>query len=200
MAAIRIKVNFAQVISLGEDLQKAKRAGLKDVLDFGVKAVNRNAPEGKSDYLGPRRKLNQGAASEIFEINTDLYGEISVTAVSPQGPTAGLVTLKGGRTKTVKLRATGGYDYAQDTSQGTGIFGPIGTPIIPREARVLIIPVEIVPTLNGRREVYIDAGGQKYILRKNTRGQKPNDYIGKSAEEIEANAQSVFDAALDRFM
>lgn len=200
MGQISVEVNFQQIMDIGGEIDSAKKAGMQAILDRGVTLVNANAPVGKSGFTGPRQSLARGSASEILEIGRDLQGQITVTAISPSGPTSGLITLKGGRTKTISLKGAGGFDYAMGVSQGTGTFGPAQEEIIPTQSQALLIPVDVVPTLNGRREVFIDAGGQKFIIRKRSVGQKPNPFISIASDQLENEAQGIFDAALDEFV
>lgn len=193
MADLEIKVDINDILRLGSDLQVAKREGLRAVLNAGKNFVSQEAPRGES------KKLAAGAFTEIVEQGDSLMGSIGITAISEGGPTSGVVHLRSGGQHFISLLGIGGFDYPGAVGDGSGLFGPYRKVIGPTASRALIIPVKSVPTLQGKAETYIDAGGKQYIIRRYQGGQKPNGFIDRAVKLLEGIAQSIFDRVLDKF-
>jgi hypothetical protein len=108
--------------------------------------------------------------------------------------------LPSGKTKEVKLRPVPSFNYAQAVAEGTGVYATGGVygpkPYISPRGKALLVPVNSVPTLNGKPESYITADGKMFVLRRWMRGMRPNPYHERAARRLEPVAQPIYDRAL----
>ena len=177
MAEPKITVDLSQIKDFPEDFQRRVIIrGFEDLLDHGVDLLAEEAPK-KTGQL--RLGMTRG--------NTDysaLRGEL--VAHAERGGTFDrsiTVSLKGGKTKQVTLRGQPAFDYAQAVAEGTGIYGPRHTPIVPKSGKVLLIP----------------QNDNFPIFRRSAKGQKPNPYHERAAAKLEAEAAQRFEAVVASF-
>lgn len=77
-------------------------------------------------------------------------------------------------------RITSDVEYALDVYQGTGIYGPTGTPIYPTVGEFLVFEWK----------------GETWFLRS-VRGQEPNPYIDRAFDSTQARADEFVNMAVD---
>lgn len=191
----KLKADIRQVERLGEEYAKAAEVGVRRVVERTAQIVREEVPKATTN-------LQQGVSSDVQVKRTGLIlGEIIVSARSGRRARGkATLHLPSGKTKSVNLRAQPAHNYAEDVDVGTGEFGPKGVAITPKKARVLLVPVGGVPTLNGKPEAYIDSDGQIFVMRRSVKGRKPNRYSQRSQKRIESEAPAIFDRALKDFV
>jgi hypothetical protein len=198
--SVKVKVDTKQVENLGFDFRQMATVGLNRMLERGTVLLRREVPK-------VTHNLEQGVS--VGEVNTQgspMTGELVVAARA--GRTAvegGLLHLPGGETREISLRARPAYDYAKAVAKGTGVyrtdgeFGPQQV-IRPRNAKAMLIPVDAVPIgKGGKPESYITSGGQIYILRRFSKGRRPNPYDERAAQQLDADAPNIWDAVVTAF-
>lgn len=190
-----IKIDTKQVENLGFDFRQMAIVGLNRMLERGTVLLRRKVPK-------VTHNLEQGVS--VGEVNTaasPMTGELVVAARA--GRTAvegGLLHLPSGATREISLRARPAYDYARAVAKGTGVyrtdgeFGPQQV-IRPRNAKAMLIPVDAAPA----GESYITSGGQIFILRRYSKGRRPNPYDERAAAQLEGEAQRIWDAVVEAF-
>jgi hypothetical protein len=177
-------------VRLGDDYARAAEVGMRRLVERGEQLVREEAPK-------VTRNLIQGVSSEVKVGRATLRGEIIITARSGRlGARAGVLHLPNGKTKSVTLRAVPSFNYPEAVARGTGVYGPEHTPIRPKKASVLLVPVSGVPTLNGKAESYVEADGKLYVMRRSIQGRRPNPYDERAARRLESEAQPIFDRAI----
>ena len=193
MSDVKITADTREVERLGENFHAAAEVGLRRVTERGEQILRREVPK-------VTHNLEQGVSSEVVTNAKLLQGNLIVSARSGRlGPRRGTVHLASGKTKQVTLRGQPSFNYAEAVARGTGIYGPHHTEIIPARGQALLIPVQSVPSLNGKPEAYIEVGGQKFIVRRSIKGKKANPYHERAAKRLEAEAQPIFNKALETF-
>lgn len=191
MAQIRITTDVRQVKRLGDNYAKAAEVGMRRLVERGEQLVRDEAPK-------VTRNLIQGVSSDVTVSRAGLRGEIIITARTGRvGSRAGVLHLPSGKTRTVTLRAVPAFNYPEAVAKGTGIYGPEHSPIRPKKARALLVPVGTVPTLKGKPETYIEADGKLYVMRRSMQGRKPNPYDERAARRLESEAQPIFNHAIE---
>jgi hypothetical protein len=196
MTQIRITADTRQVERLGKNYAGAAAVGMGRLVERGEQLVRDEAPK-------RTRNLIQGVSSDVKVLGGgSVRGEIIITARSGRrDERTGTLHLPGGKTREVRLRPVPAFNYPQAVAEGTGVYATGGEfgpkPVVsPKAAKVLLIPVDGVPTLNGKPESYITADGQTYVLRRWTRGMKPNPYHERAARRLEPEAGPIFGRAL----
>lgn len=88
------------------------------------------------------------------------------------------VTVRG---DTITVRIGSGEKHALFVHEGTGIYGPKGTPIRPKRAKVLRF-------LSSRSASsgFIGPGGQGFVFVKEVKGMRPRPYLTKALERAKA--------------
>jgi hypothetical protein len=105
------------------------------------------------------------------------------------------VHFPGGSTKQVPTRESAAFDYAEPIATGTGVYGPYGQRIRPVEAKALLIPVRSAPP----RGVWVEGPrGEVFVLAPTAKGEKPDDYPGRAAAEMERRAPYLIESAFAR--
>jgi hypothetical protein len=195
MPNVKITVDRKSVERLGAQIGEAEEVGLRRVLERGEQILREEIPkathnlaQGVSSDRNPRSKTGALSGFLIVSARRARLGAREAT-----------VHLSGGKTKAVSLRAHNAFDYAEAVARGTGIYGPQGTEIVPRQGKALLIPVSSPATLNGKTETYIEIDGQVFVLRKSMKGMKPNPYDERTAKRLEPEAQRIMDKALESF-
>lgn len=69
--------------------------------------------------------------------------------------------------------------YASWVHNGTGIFGPYGTPIVPKKAKVLAFKV-----------------GGKMIFARSVKGQPANPFVQRTIDSTEGKVNDIFNQVL----
>lgn len=199
MSKTTLKVDVTQVLTLGDDLRRAKETGVRRVTERAEQLVREEAPEAKDKAAtGVGGNLKQGVSSDVQVGRNGARGEVIVTARSGRlDRRDATVHLPSGKTKKVKLRAVPSFNYPEAVAKGTGEFGPKRARIRPKKAKALLVPVSSPPTINGKPATYITSGGQTFVMRRSIRGMKPNPYDERAAKRLEQEAQPIFDKVLD---
>ncbi len=189
---ISIKADLRQIENLGFDFQQMAVVGLHRVAERGERYLRQEAPK-------VTHNLEQGVSSDVDESN--LTAQLIVSAQSARmGVEGALLHLPSGATREISLRARPAYDYARAVARGTGVyrtdgeFGPQEV-IKPRTAKAMLIPVSAAPV----GESYITSGGQIFILRRYSRGRRPNPYDVRAAQRLEADVPTIFDRVVEAF-
>jgi hypothetical protein len=192
----KIKVDLKDVENLGAEFREVAEVGLRRTVERGERLLREEVPK-------VTHNLEQGVSSDVDA--SALRGDLIVSARSGRvGVEGGLLHLANGQTREVTLRARPAYDYARAVAKGTGVYsidheiGP--TPVIrPTSAKALLVPVDTVPTLNGKTLSYIESNGQKYIVRKYIKGRKPDPYDERAANRLESEVDAIFDRVVQAF-
>jgi len=195
---VKIKVDLDQVEHLGEDFRREVIVrGLYDVAEAGEKFLRQEVPK-------VTHNLEQGVSSEVDE--NQLRAELLVAARAGRiGVEGGTLHLPSGATREITLRPQPAYDYARAVAEGTGVYATGGAfgpqPVIrPREARALLIPVGSVPAaVNGKPQAYVTSNGKIYVLRKYSRGRRPDPYHIRAAQRLEPAVPLIFDRVVSQF-
>jgi hypothetical protein len=194
MADIKIKVDKSQVENLGFDFHQMAIAGLHRVVEVGERFLREEVPK-------VTHNLSQGISSTVDDAN--LKAELSVSARTGRlGVEGGLLHLPGGGTREIQLRGRPAFDYAEAVARGTGIYGPSGQVIRPRTAKGLLIPIgagETPVDNRGKPAAFIESGGQRFIVRRFTKGRKADPYDVRAADRLEKVAPAVFDEVIAAF-
>jgi hypothetical protein len=203
MGKLTVAANIGEVECLGEDYQRAAEVGMRQLIERGEQVVREEAPEAKDKaFTNIGGNLKQGVSSDVKPRRGGrLQGEVIVTARSGRfARRDATLHLSSGKTKKVTLRAVSSFNYAEAVAKGTGVYGPKGVAITPKKAKVLLIPVSSVPTLDGRTAPYIESDGKMFILRRSMQGMKPNPYDERAARRLEQEAPGIFDNAIKQFV
>lgn len=190
MSNIKITADISQVLSLGGAYARAREIGVRRLTERGEQLVRAEAPE-------VTRNLKQGVSSEVKVGPGLLRGEVIVTARTGRlGRRKATLHLASGKTKQITLRAVPAFNYPEAVATGTGIYGPNKTPITPKKASVLLVPVNSIPTLDGKAASYIEADGKIYVVRRSIKGTRPNPYDRRAAARLESEAAAIYNRAL----
>lgn len=171
--------------------------GLYDVAEFGERSLRREVPK-------VTHNLEQGVSSKVDpkELTVDLLVAARVGRTAAEG---GTLHLPSGATREITLRPQPAHDYAADVAFGTGVyatggvFGPKGV-IKPRRGQALLIPVASKPApVNGKPQSYITSNGKIYVLRRYSRGTRPNPYDVRAAQRLEVAIPVIFDRVVNKF-
>jgi hypothetical protein len=194
---VKITIDSNQVENLPDEFRALARRGLYDVAEAGEKFLRQEVPK-------VTHNLEQGVSSEVD--GNRLTAELLVSArtgrVAVEGAT---LHLPSGATREISLRAQPAYDYARAVAEGTGVFATGGAfgpqPVIrPRAARALLIPVSGIPAaVNGKPQSYITSGGKIYVLRRYSRGRRPDPYHVRAAAKLELAVPTIFDRVVSEF-
>jgi HK97 gp10 family phage protein len=73
--------------------------------------------------------------------------------------------------------------YALYVHQGTGIYGPHKTRIVPTTKKALAFQI-----------------GGKWIIRRSVKGQKPNPFMKRAFDEVRPRLKDIFNGAISDFI
>lgn len=107
----------------------------------------------------------------------DVWGNIKREAPTDHGKLAGSFALE--KISRLKWRIYTMVYYAMYVHEGTGIYGPVGHPIVPRRARFLVF----------------EWHGQTWFLRS-VRGQKPNPFADRAMDTTAGRVQEFTERAV----
>jgi hypothetical protein len=188
----RIKVDTSKAKTLGDERRQATIVGLRRIMERGEQLTREEAPRSSGN-------LKQGISSDVRVTKKTVHGEITAAARTRTAAGNGVLHLPSGKTRRVRLRPTKAYDYALAVAGGTGTFGPRKAVITPRKRKALLIPVDVVPidSKTGKPEAYIDVNGRSFILRRSSKGMKPNPFDERAARRLEGEAQAIMNTALE---
>lgn len=174
-----IAVDLSALEELRQELDRLKPVALGRLGERGYQLLRDEIK--KSAYV--TGNLQQGVAPP--DVKKD-YVLLTVSARSARrGARTATLHLKSGKTKSVKLRATPGFNYAERVARGRPA-------IRAKSAKALLIPVDSPPS----GESYIESEGRFYIVRKQAKATKPNPYDERAARRLEVEAVSIVDAVI----
>jgi hypothetical protein len=193
----KIKVDLKDVENLGEQFREMAEVGLHRVAERGERLLREEVPK-------VTHNLEQGVSSDVDA--SALKAELLVSARAGRvGVEGAELHLPSGATREISLRSQPAYDYARAVAEGTGVYATGGVfgpqPFIkPREAKALLIPVSSVPVaVNGKPQAYITSNGKIYVLRRYSRGRKPDPYHIRAANRLEPEIPEIFDRVVSAF-
>lgn len=182
-----VTIDAKAIEKLGDEFDAAARAAIIRLLERGEQLLIQEMPERTGLLKG--KKGNNSVSSDYRKTEQSYQGEIAVSAIrerrNEQGAT---LHLPSGATKKVSLRPQPAFDYAEAVARGR-------KEIRPRQAKALLIPVESVPA----GQSYIEAGGEKFIIRPRAKATKPNPYDQRAGARLEKEAEGIFDKTLAEF-
>lgn len=178
----QIVVNAKDLEILAADMTKAKRQLLGRLAERGYQLLREEVPKKTTN-------LQQGVASPEVDYEK-LTALLTVSARSARtgGGTAAVIGADGEKKKTVTLRPSPAFNYAEAVARGRAA-------IRPKNGRALLIPVPTAPV----GESYLLAGGQIYIVRRSAAATKPNPFDERAAKRLEGEAEKIGDAVLRKF-
>lgn len=188
---MKVTADTTALKKLPGEIRQQEQVALRALGEHGTALLKAEAPGGSTS------KIAQGVKAE-YETppSGQMKVELSVSAIAEREGGAGVLHLSGGGTRPITLRGGEPFDYAAAVAEGTGVFGPHHTPITPRSAGVLLIPVSSVPTtVRGKPESYIEKGGKRYILRPQSEGMRPDHYDVRAWARLDAEAVEIFTSA-----
>lgn len=155
-----------------------------------VRSATKRSAEVEREEVGSKR-LGKGIQPETDLEGMRLEGRV-VAEFSDRTPSrVGELHLASGRRRQIPLRGSfGDYNVLLGLATGTGVYGPRGMAIRPREGKVLLINVDSPPP----GESYITAGSETFILRPRSRGTRPDDFIDRAADRVEGELNGIVDA------
>ncbi len=192
MADVKIKVDTEEVEQLGSDLRRASELILRRATDRGEQLLREEVPKETGN-------LRRGVSSDVDVAR--LRSTLSVAARTGRvGPQSASLHLPSGKTVEIDLRSRPAFDYAEAVARGTGIYGPKHVAIRPKFGQALLIPVAAPPAaLNGKPQAYITSGGQVFILRRHSKGRRPNPYDVRAAQRLEREVDPIVNAVVQAF-
>jgi hypothetical protein len=192
-----IKIDTSQVKGLADDYRGMIVRGLHDVAEAGEKFLRQEVPK-------VTHNLEQGVSSDVDgrKLTVDFVVAARVGRIAVEG---GTLHLPSGATREIRLRARPAFDYAEAVAEGTGVyatggvFGPKGV-IRPRSAEALLIPVASKPApVKGKPQAYITSNGKIFVLRRYSRGRRPDPYHIRAAERLEVAVPLIFERVISQF-
>jgi hypothetical protein len=186
---VKIKVDTKQVQNLGFDFRQMALVGLTQTKNYGERFLRDETSKISKEFsissdIDPRR------------LSASLFATARIPARS--GQTAEVV-YPSGRTKKVSLRPQPEVDIAKFIAEGTGIYGPRKRRIVPRHAKVLLIPKGIGPRMGERRESFVRIDGKYFVFRPSSRGMRPNRYDVRAGERLEREVDEIWDRVVAKF-
>ncbi len=178
-------VNTKQLDQLGENITKAKQQLIGQMAERGYQLLRKEVPVETGN-------LKQGVAPPEVDYE-NLTAKLIVSARSGRtgARTATLFGADGEKKKTVSLRPTNAYNYADVVARGNK-----NAVLSPKKARAFLIPVPTKPTKGG----YLMVGSQIFVMRRTRKGQKANPFDERAAKQLEADAPKIAEAVLVRFL
>lgn len=187
-----INVDLKEVENLGFQFREMARVGLYRLTERGEQLLREEVPK-------VTHNLQQGVTSRV-NVAT-LQGTLSIAARTARvGRQTGSLHLASGKTVEIDLRSRPAFDYAEAVAKGTGVYGPRKAVINPKRGKALLIPVPgPPPAINGKKQSYITSGGQYFVVRRFSKGRRPNPYDVRAAQRLESEAQRIFDRVVEAF-
>lgn len=180
-----VVVDAKAIEELAADFTKAKRALIDRLSERGHQLLVDEVPERTGN-------LKQGVAPpevDYEKLEAILTVSASSAAIGSRG--AKVFGADGKEKKTVTLRPSPRYNYAEVTARGNK-----DAVLKPKNAKAFLIPVPTAP--NG--EGYLLVGGQVYVVRRSKKGMKPNPYDERAAKRLEGEQVAIAEAVLSRFV
>lgn len=178
-----VTVDLTAVEQLGTRIRAAEIVALGRVAERGYQLLRKEVP-----YV--TGNLKQGVAPpDVDERNLTATLTVSARSGRRDGGDA-TVHYPSGATKTVSLRPTVSYNYAEVVARGNK-----DAVLRPRTAKAFLIPVLSAPS----GESYITFGSQIFILRRSRKGRKANPYDERAAAQLKKEAPAIVGAVFTEF-
>ena len=178
-------VDTKKLEQIGADFVKAKQQLIGQMAERGYQLLRKEVPQKTTN-------LQQGVAPPEVDYE-NLTATLIVSARSGQtGPrTATVFGADGEKKKTVTLRGTKAYNYAEVVARGNK-----DAVLSPKKARAFLIPVPTRPEKGG----YLMVGSQIFVMRRTRKAQKANPFDERAAKQLEEDAPKIAEAILRRFL
>lgn len=174
-----VTVNLEAFEELSRDVRRASVEA--------VRSATKRGAEIEREEVGSER-LGKGIQPEFELDGQPIEGRVVAEYFDRRQPGVGVLHLPSGRTKSIPLRGSfGDQNVLRLLAQGTGLFGPHSAQIRPREARVLLVAVDSPPA----DESYVTAGKSTYVLRRRSKGSRPDDYVNRAADRVEDEVDGI---------
>lgn len=149
--------------------------------------------------LGDITKLSEGMGKSYLQMGAEMKVALNIAAIGIQKIARLEAPTKTGRLvnsinyKVTGLKATIGpsVKYGIYVETGTGIYGPTGTPIVPKSKKVLATK---------QNPGFGEAKGGYYIIGRSSKGQKANPYMQRTANKSGIIIQEAFKTTFAGFI
>lgn len=192
MADIKVTIDTRDVERLGFDFRQMTEVGLHRLTERGEQLLREEVPKATGN-------LSRGVSSDVDVAKRRSTLTVSARSgrLSSQGAS---LHLPSGKTVEIDLRSRPAFDYAEAVATGTGLFGPKAAVIKPKRGKALLIPISgPPPSLNGKPQAYITSGDQVFIVRRSSKGRRPDPYDVRAAQRLESEAEPIFQAVVEAF-
>lgn len=180
-----IQVDASALNKLGKDIIKAKNAMLGRLGERGYQLLRDEVPV----QMG---NLKQGVASpEVDYPNMEATLVVSARSARQDASTAEVFDKDGKKLRTVGLRPSPAYNYAEVVALGNK-----KAVLSPTNAKAFLIPISSRPSGEG----YLMIGGQVYITRRTRKGMPPNRYDLRAAKRLSDESTRIAEAVLREFV
>lgn len=184
----KVTVDDAELKKLGKDIVRANRIMIGRLAEKGRILLREEVPVRTGNL---KREGVQAPVVDYERLRAELT--VSATQDARTGTTAEVFNEKGERVKTVTLRPSPAYNYAEVVARGN----KKPPRLHPKNAKAWLIPVAGKPDKGG----YLIAGGQIFIVRKfKKKGQEANPYDERAGRRLEAAAPGIADQVLAQFV
>lgn len=183
MASVDVQVDAKAVTELGANIEAAKRALIGRLAERGYQLLRDEVPVRTGN-------LKKGVVDPDVDY-TNMQATIVVSAARDEGKAlvGEVFDKKGDPVKTVTLRPSPAFNYAEAVARGRAS-------IAPKHGKALLIPVVSVPSGEG----YLLAGGQIFVFRKSASAVPANPFDERAAARLEQEAPAIADAVLNKFV
>lgn len=131
--------------------------------------------------------LKKGVSSVVKGLNA----QITVSSTNPaRGPRNATLVSPSGKTKSITLRGTKDYNYAEVVALGNK-----DAVVRAKEGKIFLIPVKSAPS----DEAYIQAGSQIYVTRRSRKGKPANPFHQRAADKLISEAPAMLTAIVEEF-
>lgn len=177
-----VDVDLRGVKELGREIEEMQKILLARLGERGYQLLRDEVPVDTGN-------LKQGVAPPdiAFPVASLTVSARSARTGSGQATVYGS---DGERKKTISLRPTAAYNYAEVVARGNK-----DATLRPTRAKAFLIPVATAPSDEG----YLVIGGKIYIVRRSRKGRAANPYDERAANRLESEAQRIADAVLAEF-
>lgn len=119
-----------------------------------------------------KKKTKEGMGRALFKVAQVFYGEVKKEAPVDHGTLQGSWQIE--ELDYLAYSIFTNIKYAKAVNDGTGIYGPSGQPITPKNGNVLKFKI-----------------GSQTIYTKSVKGQRPNPYIDRAIDTTESRVEKL---------
>lgn len=177
-----IVVNAKALDELAGEFEKVKRQLIGRLAERGYQLLREEVP-----YKTGNLKQGVAAPDVDYEKLTAVLTVSARSARAAGGP-AILIGADGQKKKTVTLKPSNAFNYAEAVARGRAA-------IKAKNGKVLIIPVASAPS----GESYLLAGSQIFVFRRSAKATKPNPFDERTVTRLEGEAPKIGDAVMSKF-